>query len=63
MWEGKWNIKGRTDVGEKLAFSEKVWTVKEEMRSIAYSRINVPSTLRDKWNEWARRRLWMNRRR
>jgi hypothetical protein len=28
MWEGKWNIKGRTDIGEKLAFSEKLWTGK-----------------------------------
>jgi hypothetical protein len=44
MWEGKWNNKGRTDIREKLAFSEKVWIDKEEMRSIAYSRINVPST-------------------
>jgi hypothetical protein len=44
MWEGKWNIKGRTNIGEKLAFSEKVWTVKEEMGSIEYSRIIVPST-------------------
>jgi hypothetical protein len=31
MWEGKVNIKGKTDIGEKLAFREKVWTVKEEM--------------------------------
>jgi hypothetical protein len=44
MREGKGNIKGRTDIGEKLAFSKKVWTIKEEMGSIAYCRINVPST-------------------
>jgi hypothetical protein len=44
MWEGKGNIIRRTDIGEKLAFSEKVRTVKEELGSIAYSRINVLST-------------------
>jgi hypothetical protein len=44
MWEGKGIIKGRTDIGENLGLNEKIWTVKEEMGSIAYSRINVPST-------------------
>jgi hypothetical protein len=44
MWESKGNINGITDIGEKLAFSEKVWTIEEKMGSIAYSRINVMST-------------------
>jgi hypothetical protein len=43
IWEAKGNINGRTDIGEKLAFSEKVWRIEEEIGSIAYSRINVPS--------------------